>query len=407
MNKVIKNLSYVFLANISNAISKFLFIILISKFLTNVELGQYTLALAVTAPITLLFNMKLRSYIISEDKVNYIHLKKIRNITNFIAMIIVIIVSLTFYKEFFLVFILVAVIKVLEMNSEFYQGFPNKEKFFQTPAKLMVLRTVSITLIFGVYIYETKSLILALIAQCILQFIILLFEKKINMGLVSHKKYKEQKNVKAILLTIIPLGIVQFLMSFSSSIPKYILNNFADIAIIGIFSGIIYLITIVNLFMSTLNQTLLPYIKSKYKRNKKEFNKTINVYCNALFLIISVLLVICSHVFGEYLLRVIFNEGFVKYKFLLVISSFIIFFNMSGWMYDSGLLIVKKIKYQPLFLVISMIITFVLGLFLIEKYMLFGAGYTLLIFNFLNTGFKALYFNLNNFKSSRKEGGIY
>ncbi|RIN13605.1 capsular biosynthesis protein, partial [Mammaliicoccus vitulinus] len=261
MNKVIKNLSYVFLANISNAISKFLFIILISKFLTNVELGQYTLALAVTAPITLLFNMKLRSYIISEDRVNYIHLKKIRNITNFIAIIIVILVSLTFYKEFFLVFILVAVIKVIEMNSEFYQGFPNKEKIFKTPAKLMFIRTVSITLIFGVYIYETKSLILALIAQCILQFIILLFEKKINMGLVSHKKYIEQKNVKVILLTIIPLGIVQFLMSFSSSIPKYILNNFGDIAVIGIFSGIIYLITIVNLFMSTLNQTLLPYIK--------------------------------------------------------------------------------------------------------------------------------------------------
>lgn len=78
---------------------------------------------------------------------------------------------------------------------------------------------------------------------------------------------------------------------------------------------------------------------------------------------------------------------------------------MSGWMYDSALLIAKKIKYQPLFLVISMIVTFVSGLYLIEKYMLFGAGYTLLIFNFLNTGFKALYFNLNNFK--RKEGEIY
>lgn len=402
MNKVIKNLSYVFLANISNAISKFLFIILISKILTNEELGQYTLALAVTAPVTLLFNMKLRSYIISEDKVNYIYLKRIRNITNFLAIAIVIIISFIFYREWFLIFILVSVIKILEMNSEFYQGFPNKEKMFKTPAKLMIIRTILITIIFGWYIYETKNLLLALIAQSILQFIILLIEKNINMGLVSHKKYIKQENIKNILVTIAPLGIVQFLMSFSSSIPKYMLNSYGDIAIIGVFSGIIYLITIVNLFMSTLNQTLLPYIKSKYKDNKNEFKKTLNIFCNTLFFFISLLLAINSYIFGDELLRILFNEEFVKYKFLLVISSFIIFFNMSGWMYDSGLLITKKIKYQPLFLLISMIATFFVGLYLISQYTLFGAGYTLLIFNFLNTGFKALYFN---FKFSRKEGG--
>src|SRR5699024_1860634 len=102
-------------------------------------------------------------------------------------------------------------------------------------AKLMIIRTILITIIFGWYIYETKNLLLALIAQSILQFIILLIEKNINMGLVSHKKYIKQENIKNILVTIAPLGIVQFLMSFSSSIPKYMLNSYGYIAIIGVF----------------------------------------------------------------------------------------------------------------------------------------------------------------------------
>ncbi|MRE71915.1 lipopolysaccharide biosynthesis protein [Mammaliicoccus sciuri] len=394
MKRIFENLTFVFFANIINAISKFIFIIMITKYLSNTELGQYTLALAVTAPITLLFNMKLRSYIISTDGINFDKLKYIRNISNVLAVIFIFTICMVLYKNYLIVFLLVTIIKILEMNSEFYQGFPNKEKIFTTPAKIMIIRVVIITLVFCSFIYYTENLILALFSQVIIQFFILMIERKVNLKLVDLEKYNNNQTIKLIIFTVFPLGIVQALMSFSSSIPKYLLDIYGDVKLIGIFSAIVYLITIVNLFMSTLNQTLLPYIKSEYIKNQDKFNKTINIYCNTLFLIITLFLVILSFLIGEKLLQIVFNESFIKYNYLLIICAITIYFNMSGWMYDSALLISKKIKFQPLFLLVSLIITLIAGNLLISDYKILGAGITLLLFNLINTFFKALYFNI-------------
>ncbi|WP_204236122.1 lipopolysaccharide biosynthesis protein [Mammaliicoccus sciuri] len=398
MKKFLSNLSFVFLANIVNALSKFVFIIMITKFLTNIELGKYTLALAVTAPITLLFNMKLRSYIITTDEINFKKLKFIRNISNLLAIIIVIFITSLIYKDYLIVFLLVAFIKILEMNSEFYQGFPNKEKIFITPAKIMTYRTIALTILFCGVIYYFENLLLALLSQIVLQFIFLIFERKINLSAVELDNYKSNEPIKLIILTIFPLGIVQALMSFSSSIPKYLLDIYADVQLIGVFSAIIYLITIVNLFMSTLNQTLLPYLKTIYYRDEFKFRKIVNIYCNLLFLLVTMMLLLITHLVGEDLLVILFNDSFIKYKYLLIICSITILFNMSGWMYDSVLLIKKKVKYQPLFLIFSLLVTLVIGNYLISDYKVLGAGITLLIFNFLNTIFKALYFNIESKK---------
>ena len=127
MKNIFRSLSYVFVANIINALSKFLIVIFIVKILSEYELGVYTLALAITAPVTLLFNMKLRSYIVSNDNVDFQKFSKFREVSNLFAFVFIVLISVLFYRDIAVIVILVAFFKILDINTEYYQAYPNKE----------------------------------------------------------------------------------------------------------------------------------------------------------------------------------------------------------------------------------------------------------------------------------------
>ena len=75
-----------------------------------------------------------------------------------------------------------------------------------------------------------------------------------------------------------------------------------------------------------------------------------------------------------------------------------VFLNMASWTYDSGLLLANAIRWQPVFLIISMLITLSVGILLVGQYDIIGASITLILFQLLNTLSKALYFNITILK---------
>ncbi|WP_020007982.1 lipopolysaccharide biosynthesis protein [Salinicoccus albus] len=394
MNKILKNISYVFTANISNALSKFLIVILIANILTELELGVYTFAMALTAPVTLLFNMKMRSYIIASTNINYYKFLRLRNLANLLAILLINLIAITFYNEIFYIILLVGIIKIIEINSEFYQSFPNREKIFEQPAKIMMGRIIFSTLVFYITLKITQNLAISLIFQLLALLLFLFLEKRINLSLVNYKNYNYPIDIKQISLLLLPLGIVQALMSFSSNIPKYLLEIIGSFEEVGVLAATLYIVTIFNLVMSTITQTLLPYMKNVYEQNVYKFNITLNYGVNIISLIIGFIFLGIFYLIGEKLLIILYSAEFADHTYLLYIFSFVITFNISGWVYDSALLLSGAIKYQPYILVVISLITFIVAYFLIYHYGLFGAGVTVLLFNALNTLSKALYYNL-------------
>ena len=395
MKNIFRSLSYVFFSNIVNAASKFLIVIFIVKILSEYELGVYTLALAITAPVTLLFNMKLRSYIVSNDNVDFQKFSKFREVSNLFAFVFIVLISVLFYRDIAVIVILVAFIKILDINTEYYQAYPNKEKKFDIPAVLLIIKVTVSTVLFFLVLYFTGSLTIALIVQVLFFFLYLQMERRVNLSLVDLNKYKSNIDLKQLFLILIPLGMVQAMLSFSSNIPKYLLEQMASLEAVGIFAGVLYIITIFDLMMTTLNQTLLPYLKDIYAVNIQKFNKFLNIYINILAIIVGVFFIIPSYFFGEMLLTVLFSEEFAEHSYLLYIFSGVISLSMSGWAYDSSLLISGALKLQPFILAAVSIITLVFGFVLVDAFGLLGAALTLLLLSALNTVSKAVYYNVH------------
>ena len=108
-----------------------------------------------------------------------------------------------------------------------------------------------------------------------------------------------------------------------------------------------------------------------------------------------------SYFFGELMLTVLFNQEFSEYSYLLYLFSITIALNMSGSVYDASLLLANALKLQPYFLVVASIITLVFGFIMIKDFGILGAGYTLVLFNLLNTAFKCLNYNYSIRKSGK------
>lgn len=395
----INKLKWVFFSNIYSSISKFLILVLIAQILTATEVGIYTLGLAITAPITLLFNMKMKSIIITEKNPNIDKFKKIRLISNCFAIFILFLISWLFYKDYIGVLIIIGFIKILDINSEFYQSLPNKNKDFHITSKLIISKYTGITILFAITLILTESLILSLIVYILYQVAHLLVERHYFKKYVLYLNEKENVTYLFLLSFMIPLGITQMLYSFGSSLPKYILENVATIEEVGIFSAILYFVTIINMLLSSVFQTVLPYAMDNYNKNLKQFNKIILVIAPIISLVFCAFLYLPIYFMGENILKILYGDIYAEHHYLLYILVLTIYFNIISWVFDSALLISRNIKLQPLFNFLNIIITGLAAWYLINLNTLVGATIAITLYQFINFIFKFLYYFIRGTKT--------
>lgn len=389
----LNKLKWVFVANIYSSLSKFLILIVIAQFTTATEVGIYTLGLAITAPITLLFNMKMKSIIITENNPKILMFKNIRLISNIFALSLIIVTSYIFYNEYILVILLIGLTKILDINSEFYQSLPNKNKEFHVTSKLIVSKYSLITIAFVITIILTNSLIIGLLIYIIVQYSHLFIEKNVfNKYIEKHKRNDE--NYLSVLSFMIPLGITQMLYSFGSSLPKYFLEILGTIEDVGVFSAILYFVTVINMLMSSIFQTILPYGMNIYYENNNKFNNFIFKYIPGLLFVFCLFLYIPVFFWGKDILNIMYGEIYSEHYDLLYILIIAVYFNMMGWLFDSALLISRNIKLQPLLTLFNISITAFFGWFLINSNALIGATITVTIYSFLNFLYKFGYYYL-------------
>src|SRR5699024_11621726 len=115
------------------------------------------------------------------------------------------------------------------------------------------------------------------------------------------------------------------------------------------------------------NHTVLPYLKDIYAVNIHKFNRFLNIYINIIAVIVGLIFIVPSYFFGEILLTGLFSEEFAEHSYLLYIFSGVMSLSMSGWAYDSSLLISGALKLQPFILAAVSIITFVFGFVLVDR----------------------------------------
>src|SRR5699024_1684663 len=226
--------------------------------LTNMEeVGRYTFAIAITTPIILFVNMRLRVRYIVED-LNFYDVKKLRYYLSVVVLLLISLIGVIFYDELLIYMCLITLIKIAELQSDLYYAIYHKLADFKAISIQQTIRSIFTVLIFGLGLYISEDIILALTMQVIFHITWLIIVERKAESLLNHNKSKESKqNIRTIFIIGLPLAIVQVINSYNVLIPRYFIEHFVSVEILGVFAAISYLLTIVDLFMNAISQNII------------------------------------------------------------------------------------------------------------------------------------------------------
>lgn len=394
MKRLLKNVSWIFTGNVVSALVKWLILILIARIFTPKELGIYSLAFAITSPLALFMNMKLRALAVTDPNLSFQNYIISRNLLTLFSIMLLIGISLVIYPDYTLIIALVGLSKIMDLHSEIYYSLPQINNDFNYIGKLMIYKHLFILTSFIMAIALTKNLMLSLLIQFVSQFMFFhIIEKKgINKKYSSNDKSYTKEDVKRIIKYGLPLGLSLMLISLTSNFPKYLLEYFTSTEMVGFYSAITYIVIMGNLVMNSISQNFLPKLTKLFNDNEfNTFKKYVFLYLTCFSILLGVIIILFSIFLGDTFLEIVYGPNFTKYSNILIIMSIAVTLNFISWNFDTAIMSMRYISIQPKISIIVLIVSVLSGYILIPLYGVDGTAYAMII-TFMSQLLIRLYF---------------
>ncbi len=369
--------------NILFAFSQWLMLIMFSHFSSPTQLGYYSYALAITAPIFMLFNLQLRPLVVAdlnlEKKFSFSEYLSLRLLTTFCAII----VSLFFIdwnNNLALSIVLIVVfIKSSEAVSDIVYAYYNANKKTKFISKSLTIKSILVTVSSFCILYMMHNIVYALIAMLIGYLLILVFlDIRKNIEHLQEVNVFN-KNLKKIVQTGLPLGIAVMLVSLQTNIPRYFLEHYSSVELVGVYTILYYFIVIGGIVINSVCQYLSPYFSEFYRDLRIEELK--RIIKNAFFIALSlgVAGLVISLFLNDFIIKTIYGKDYLAYAYLLpyimIAGIFTYLSVVNGYLLTS----LKLLKIQmPVFLIL-VCLTVIYSYLLIPVYGLTGAIYTTIL----------------------------
>lgn len=384
-----KNVSWLLLGNVFFAFSQFIIFTIIVKSLSVHDVGVYSLGLAITAPISLLLSFQLKVLISTEKEIGVEMVQSYfltRWISFAIGILIIVITSFILgYRDYIFIIIALFVIKGIESLNDVYYGYYYKYNKENNVGKSLIYKSLINVISFGIGAIILKSLFLSLVITiALMTFRLMLIERTLFLNTFKFAVTKGQiKDVIGIVKYGLPLGISSFLISINTNIPRIIIEKFSSAYILGVFTSLIYFITIINIFISAVMQYLLPRISKAWREDKKLYRRIVKLITMSILAFGCVLYIFFS-IFGELVLNLVYNEEIAQYDYLFPMITLYGTLNFLVFLVNTIMNAKRNFKVQPIILSITTIVTLSVSIILINEIGIVGAILSLIVSSLFN-----------------------
>lgn len=385
-----KNIFYALLANLVNAGFAWLLLLYLIRFGTKSDVGLMGLAQAIALPIHMFFTLKMRTIQASDiDKIfkdqDYISSRVILSVINILITLVVAIFLYFDQLNYIIAIFALSISYSLAILREYYISIlqiaeKNNLLFFSN----IVQGIVGLSL-FVITYKLTGSVVWALLAMSISRFPAMLFDIAFTRPF-AHTKIKDslkefpQRKDKIILLMrkSFPLGVTAIIGALFTSIPRLILERYSGLELLGVFTTLMSLIVVVNLFMTSFVQALLPRMTNYYHNNYYIFKKVLINYFILMLFLLSIVLIF-TYIFSSKILHIVFGVEYMIYGYeffvCMVSGVFLCLFHFSNFLLN----IQKNYNVQIHIYSFCALICLVSSYLLIPMYSISGAIFSTLI----------------------------
>jgi O-antigen/teichoic acid export membrane protein len=327
------NIIWSLVGNLGYAFTQWAVIAALAKLGGPEEVGDFSLGLAISAPVAMFANLQLRRLIATDAGASFRlrHYLILRLIMASLAFLITFSVSIVLGMSIRLTLVItvVALVKVVDSVSDILYGFWQQREQMKPIAVSMIANGCLTVIAFSTLYLLTNNLIVSLTASLIASLLILLVY---NVRITSQLAGLEKAELSKILLSVtlrdltpirflgviaLPLGLAALLGSLNANVPRFFVSQFLGQTELGIYAGLAYMLVAGKTAIGALAGAMSPRLGIYIRDNDRvSFVKLLKVGCLAGTIGAAILLVVVW-IEGPLLLRVFYTEEYAPFTTLL------------------------------------------------------------------------------------------
>lgn len=290
------NTIWYLVGNVAYTAAQWCMVVLVARLGSVEAVGVFSLAFAVTAPIVMFANLRLR-FVQASDARNEHDFREylaLRLMTTVLALLVICFVVMSVYgrTSASLVAVIIGVAKSLEAISDVYYGYLQKHLRMDRIAVSLMAKSLLSVCLFGGILYASRDLTLAscglVVAWGVVLFVVdsrapaivsghgnrmpTVLPKEFGSAVACYRSRQMVSKLITLTRTAMPLGLVAFLVSLSTNIPRYFIEWEYGARALGLYSAISYLMAAGVTVLSSLGQSAVPRLADLFvQREAKRF----------------------------------------------------------------------------------------------------------------------------------------
>jgi len=352
-------------------------LVLISRFGDTVQLGEYTLALAIISPLIVFVWMQQRLFISGDagDDIDISDYFAFRTVGIVLASIVSILIAVgSGAGEYIGVFIGILMYKLIDSYSDIISGVFLKRNMIVSIPYYQALRSMFRFSGFAIPYYIHGSLAEALVVGASASACVLVFEfRRMNTVERSHSIRSWfapgwLRRILDILKSTYNLGLVELAYSVQSNTTRYIFAYYYGEMLVGVYSSMIYFMRPIVLAANSVFQLAAPALsRACYVGSARDLRVVLG-------LLVGVVLAfsVISHVifarYSDYMVSMVYGEQIGMYSFMLPIIAINNYFSLPAAILSYFGVICKRFRHQPMLIVIVILSNLIFSYLLQIKY---------------------------------------
>ena len=382
-----KNISWTFAGNVAFSASQWLIVILITKMLGVEQLGIYALGMAIVSPIFMFTNLSLRSVQATDvlSQYSFTEYLSFRSLTLVVAIFVA---SLFAYfsgyeRDVFLVILVLTTIKVFESISDVYFGMYQRSEKMEMIGRSLIYRSFLSITIAVVASIVFRDLIVILCSVVVTYLIVLMLfdmrrlDERAALGLNIFGK-KARVTYKRLLIITFPLGVTLCINVLYQGFPRMLLAKYHGVELLGIFSGISYLIVVGSTVINAMGQSAIPRLAKYAKKGQNDFDKLLSKLF-FMSMVVGVLGILFAAVFSDLFLSFVYSSEFLGQRKLFVLLMVLALIMYMSGVAGSALTSMQCFKEQAYISIVCIAVLIFASFPLIKSMQAEGATYAMTI----------------------------
>jgi len=395
------NFIWTFIGNVVYAASQWGILVVLAKLGSPEIVGEFALALAITAPVLIGAGLNLRS-VQASDALGahpFSHYLWLRLVTTTCALITIGLIVLVsgYTARTGLVVMIVACAKAVEAISDIFYGRLQRHERMTRIALSMIIKGILSLTVVATCLYLTRDLVVACLALAFVWSLTLLFyDVPSGLALASPVPKSSGETPGAFAATslltpvpsttalstligiALPVGIVMLLIALNGNAPRYFIERSVGVRELGIFAAMIYPMQAGTTVIAALGQSALPRLARFYSSGDTGKFRALLLRMGGLALVVGGGGILIIWLAGEQILTVLYTREYAGHKAVFLLLGCSAALGYAGAILGYGMTAARYFRAQlPVFATVTLV-TIVSSLIMIPRYRLAGAALVLI-----------------------------